>query len=220
MNDSAEPRVPDGQLSTLYSPLVEKAFRVAADAHRNQTRKSSDLPYFQHPASVALILARCGFDDDHLLAAAVLHDTVEDTDCTLESLTADFPDSVVKLVQECSEAKTDAAGAKIPWRVRKETHIAVVREASPSARAIVLADKLHNLGSMVFDLERGEELWSRFNATSEDVIWYHRKIVAAANGAAANGPADGNTPETAARLGRLATDCQRLIDRLAASIPQ
>jgi (p)ppGpp synthase/HD superfamily hydrolase len=211
MNDSTESQASDDKTPTLYSPLVEQAFRVAATAHRNQKRKGSDLPYFQHPASVALILARCRFDDDHLLAAAVLHDTIEDTDCTLESLTADFPEAVVKIVEECSESKTDAAGAKLPWRVRKESHIAVVREASRSARAIVLADKLHNLGSMVFDLERGEELWSRFNAAPDDLIWYHREIVAAACG---------NASENATQLDQLAADCQRLIDQLAALIPK
>lgn len=199
--------------NSLYSPLVEKAFRVAADAHRTQTRKASDLPYFQHPASVALILSRCGFYDDELLAAAVLHDTVEDTECTVESLTAEFPEAVVKLVLECSETKIDTFGAKISWRVRKEAHIAVVGQASPSARAIVLADKLHNLGSMVFDIERGDELWSRVNASPDDVIWYHREIVAAAS--ALPDPADS---EFAGRLDRLATEATRLVDKLASSI--
>jgi (p)ppGpp synthase/HD superfamily hydrolase len=214
MTDSAASNDTSGDVRSLYSPLVEKAFRVAADAHRNQTRKASDLPYFQHPASVALILVRAGFDDDELLAAAALHDTIEDTDCTVESLSADFPKAVVKLVLECSEAKTDASGAKIPWRARKESHIAVVREASPSARAIVLADKLHNLGSMIFDFEREEELWSRFNASPDDLVWYHREIVAAA----ATLPDDADSP-FAERLNRLAAECHRLVDELAGSIP-
>lgn len=214
MTESASQDAASRMENSLYSPLVEQAFRVAANAHRTQTRKASDLPYFQHPASVVLILARCGFDDDELLAAAVLHDTVEDTEFTVESLTAEFPDAVVKLVVECSETKTDTSGAKIPWRVRKEAHIAIVRKASGAARAIVLADKLHNLGSMVFDLERGEEFWSRFNASPENVIWYHREIVAAA--AALPEPADA---EFAGRIDRLATEVTRLADKLALSIP-
>ncbi len=214
MTDSTSQNAGSRMDNSLYSPLVEKAFRVAADAHRTQTRKASGLPYFQHPASVALVLACCGFEDDELFAAAALHDTVEDTDCTVESLTAEFPEAVVKLVLECSENKFDASGEKIPWRVRKENHIAVVGKASPSARAIVLADKLHNLGSMIFDLERGDELWGRFNASPEDVIWYHREIVAAA--ATLPEPADA---EFAGRIDRLATEVTRLIDKLALSIP-
>ena len=208
MNNSVDPPVSHFNRGPLYSPVVERAFRVAANAHRDQTRKASDLPYFQHPASVVLILARCGFDDDHLLAAAVLHDTIEDTDCTVESLTGEFPADVVQLVQECTEAKRDASGTKIPWRVRKESHIALVRHASVAGRAIVLADKLHNLGSMIFDLEHGQEIWSRFNASRDEIVWYHREIVAAAS----NGT-------DAQQLHTLASECQRLISALAASDP-
>ena len=209
MNESPLPTSAYWIESTLYSPLVERAFRVAAGAHRSQTRKASGLPYFQHPASVALILARAGFNEDEILAAAILHDTIEDTECSAESLTADFPETVVKLVLECSEQKTDASGTKIPWKNRKESHIADVRQASLSARAIVLADKLHNLGSMIFDLESGEELWSRFNASPQDVIWYHQEIVAAATALPAS--AD---PQISDRIRMLATECQQLIDHL------
>lgn len=215
MTDPAAQDAAQSDASPLYSPLVEKAFRVAADAHRNQTRKASALPYFQHPASVALILARAGFNDDELLAAATLHDTIEDTGCTIESLAAEFPESVVKLILECSEQKVDSSGNKIPWRARKEAHIAVVREASPSARAIVLADKLHNLGSMLYDLERGNELWSRFNASPNDLIWYHREIVAAAT--ALPSVADSRVAE---RINRLAAECQHLIDQLTDAAQQ
>ena len=215
MTNSAAQDAAQSDANSLYSPLVEKAFRVAADAHRNQTRKASALPYFQHPASVALILVRAGFDDDELLAAAALHDTIEDTGCTVESLTAEFPESVVKLILECSEQKTDASGTKIPWQARKEAHITVVSEASPSARAIILADKLHNLGSMVYDLERGKELWSRFNASPEDLIWYHRKIVAAAMAI----PDDAD-PEITNRLKQLSSECRRVLNQLEKSVPQ
>ena len=199
-------------MTAVYSPLVERALRRAARAHRHQTRKSSDLPYFQHAASVVLILARCGFDQDDMLAAAALHDTLEDTDCTVESLTAEFPESVVGLVQECSEQKKDASGNHRPWRDRKESHIDLVRGASVSARAIILADKLHNLASMAFDLEQGEELWSRFNAGQSDVIWYHRAIVDAATEFSEE---DAVPTADLAKLNELVTACRDLIDRLA-----
>jgi (p)ppGpp synthase/HD superfamily hydrolase len=216
MTESEASISPGGQLRPLYSPLVEKALRVAADAHRDQTRKALVLPYFQHPASVVLILARCGYDSDELLAAAVLHDTIEDTNCTVESLMNDFPEAVVTLVQECTENKTDDSGANIPWRLRKESHITLMKDASTAGRAIVLADKLHNLGSMVYDLERGDELWSRFSASPDDVIWYHREIVAAAVNVAAADRAS----MIAHKLDRLAAECLCLIDQLVDSIPK
>ena len=200
---------------SLYSPLVEKALRVAVDAHRDQTRKASDLPYFQHPASVVLILARCGFDCDELLAAAVLHDTIEDTECTVESLMDLFPEAVVRLVQECTEEKTNSAGEKIPWKARKEAHIALLKNASRAGRAIVLADKLHNLGSMVFDLQDGKEFWSHFNATPDELIWYHRAIVNSATELPAS-----TESSMSEKLNQLADECQRLIDHLAESIPK
>ena len=215
MTETPDSSHPDREHRPLYSPLVEKALRVAANAHRHQTRKASDLPYFQHPASVVLILARCGYDCDELLSAAVLHDTIEDTDCTLESLMGGFPEAVVRLVQECTERKTDESGVALPWRVRKKAHIDLMRAASTPGRAIVLADKLHNLGSMVFDLERGEEIWHRFNASPTDIIWYHREIVTAAIDVT---PQD-RASAIAHKLDRLAAECRYLITRLEASIP-
>lgn len=214
MTETNLPRDIDSKRPALYSPLIEKALRVAARAHRDQTRKASDLPYFQHPASVVLILARCGYESDQLLAAAVLHDTIEDTDCTVESLRDDFPERVVALVQECTEQKADDQGRAIPWRARKESHIALIRKASNAGRAIVLADKLHNLGSMVYDLEQGMELWSRFNAGPDEVIWYHREIVQAAIDVA---PSD-RASMIEHKLDRLATECCQLIDVLETSI--
>lgn len=215
MSNSGSLNDPGGKERILFSPLIEKALRVAATAHRNQMRKASDLPYFQHPASVVLILTRCGFRDEELLAAAALHDTIEDTDCTVESLAADFPNAVVRIVQECSEAKKDASGELIPWRVRKEAHIEIVRNASILARAIVLADKLHNLGSMLFDIEHGEELWSRFNAEPEVLMWYHREIITAASTELPTG----TESEIREKTEWLAAECRRLLDVIAQSIP-
>lgn len=210
MTSSSASEKPTVGTRSMYSPLVEKALRVAVNAHRDQTRKASDLPYFQHPASVVLILARCGFDGDELLAAAVLHDTIEDTELTVESLMDLFPATVVRLVQECTEQKTNSSKEKIPWRARKEAHIALLKNASTAGRAIVLADKLHNLGSMVFDLEDGKEIWSHFNAAPDELIWYHRAIVDSATELPAS-----TSSQMANRINMLASECRRLINRLA-----
>lgn len=165
-----------------FSPLVERAIRVAADGHRKQLRKGSDIPYLAHPAAVALLLARTGFDDDHVLAAAFLHDVVEDTDYTIEQLAAEFPPEVVEIVNALSEQKTDESGAKRPWKDRKRDHLEVIRGASVDAKAVALADKLHNLGTMEMDcLAEGNQFWSRFNASKVEIIWYHTEMIAAAS---------------------------------------
>jgi (p)ppGpp synthase/HD superfamily hydrolase len=188
-----------------FSPLVEQAMRVAARAHRHQHRKASDLPYITHPASVALILARAGFTDDAILAAALLHDVVEDTSYTRAAL-AEFPPRVVEYVDALSERKLDDSGRKRSWRDRKLDHIDEITRAPLAARAIELADKLHNLGTMLFDLDAGETLWERFTSSPADMVWYHTEMIAAAAG-------------SDEALAPLANECRELLERLAARVP-
>lgn len=190
----------------VFSPLVERAMRVAARWHRQQTRKASDLPYLTHPASVALLLAKAGITDDEVLVAALLHDVVEDTDCSIEALAAEFPPTVVELVSALTERKRDDSGQKRTWQERKTEHLEHIAAASWKARAIALADKLHNLGSMLTDLDAGADLWSRFNAPPDRVLWYHRAMIAAAF-------------QADARLTGLAEECSRLVEHLATLTP-
>lgn len=164
-------------MSGLYSPILERAIRTASEFHRKQSRKGSSLPYISHTVAVMLILQRAGFDDDRLLAAAVLHDVVEDTDCTLEMLKEQFPPEVGQWVSETSEQKRDEAGTDRSWVDRKREHLAHAASASFEARAIILADKYHNLCSMLYDLDRGETVWERFNAPVEHVLWYNREMI-------------------------------------------
>ena len=188
----------------LFSPLVEKALRVAARAHCGHARKGSDLPYITHPAGVALILLRAGFDDDAILAAALLHDAVEDTDYSVRQLAAEFPPRVAQYVAILTERKLDEQGRKRSWQERKDEHIAAVRLAPLEARAIVLADKLHNLASIVYDLAENErDVWERFNAPRERVLRYHREMIAAA-------------AQQDDRLRGLADACRELLARLEA----
>lgn len=190
----------------LFSSLVERAIRVAARCHRDQNRKSSDLPYISHPASVALILLRAGFDDDCILAAALLHDVVEDTAYTQEQIAEEFPAKVSEIVADLTEHKTDANGKKIDWETRKTDHIAHITSMSVESRAVILADKLHNLASMLYDLENGDELWERFNASPQQLVWYHTSVIDAAS------------TDDDPRLEQLATSCRELLAQLASFI--
>lgn len=208
MNDQtlAQPQV--ARLpSHPFSPLIEHAIRVAARAHRHDLRKGGDIPYLSHSASVALLLERVGISDDEIIAAALLHDVVEDTAVTIEDLARDFPANVVELVAGLSERKLDAEGNRRSWHDRKRDHLEVVAAASFGVRAITLADKLHNLGTMVFDLEQGEPVWARFNADREDILWYQQAMLTAA---------DQGEPE----LQPLVAACQQFIERLRAVIAE
>ena len=97
-------------------------------------------------------------------------------------LEREFPRRVCEYVAAASERKNDSSGRKRDWTVRKADHVHQIASAPTPARAIVLADKLHNLLSMLFDLEYAGPLWDRFNATAEQIIHYHRQIIAAAWG--------------------------------------
>lgn len=196
-------------MSALFSSLVERALRIASKAHRGQNRKQTEWPYISHPAAVALILVRAGFDDDAILAAAILHDVVEDTDYSAAQVAAEFPAPVPEYVAALTERKCDDAGYKRPWSDRKREHIEQVRVASTAARAITLADKLHNLGCTLIDLENGQPVWDRFNAPRDAVIDYHRRMIAAAE--------SGTAESAAAALGPLAAECRAILIRLESS---
>ncbi len=189
---------------TMHTPLIERALRMAADAHRSQFRKGTDIPYLTHPCAVAMILLQAGFTDDVLLSAALLHDVVEDTDVTMDELKARFPVRVCHLVADLSETKFDSAGQPRPWCIRKEEHLEHLRHASPDALALALADKLHNLSTMLLDLEADPDIWSRFNSSPKELLWYYR---AAADLASSNGIDE-------ERIQRLANEVERLIDAI------
>lgn len=194
-------------MTDLHAPVVEQAMRLAARAHRDQQRKSSDLPYIAHPASVALILQRAGFDSPNMIAAALLHDVVEDTHVSIDRIRSEFPAEVAEWVAALSETKRDDTGNKRSWIDRKTEHIEHVASAPFEARAILLADKLHNLVSMRFDLAAGEDIWQRFGASRDKVIWYHREITDAA-------------VQEDERLEALRAQCHQLIEQLAAAPSQ
>ena len=155
---------------------LEEAMRFAARAHAGQLRRSSDTPYFEHVAAVALILDRVGYPED-VVIAGLLHDVVEDTATSLEDIASRFGAPVSELVRHCSEVKIDEKGQRRPWTLRKREHLAALRLAPLEAMGIVLADKLHNLTSIELDLRDKRPVWSEFHAEREQVLWYYRTTI-------------------------------------------
>jgi guanosine-3',5'-bis(diphosphate) 3'-pyrophosphohydrolase len=123
------------------SLLLLKAIDFAARKHRDQRRKDEEAsPYINHPISVSLLLAEIGdVTDPEVLSAAILHDTLEDTDTTLEELEAAFGVRICKLVQEVTDNK------KLPKTKRKELQIEHASQLSPDAVLIKLGDKISNV---------------------------------------------------------------------------
>ncbi len=158
------------------SPRVERALRWAAILHSGQTRKASEIPYFAHVAAVAMIVERAGLGEDAVIAA-LLHDVVEDTDATLPQVEQRFGPVVAATVAACSETKHDAEGRQRPWIDRKRDHLRAMAGLDLAARAVMLADKLHNLVSIELDLDEGRPVWRAFNAGRDQVLWYHRAVI-------------------------------------------
>jgi (p)ppGpp synthase/HD superfamily hydrolase len=159
------------------SPRFERALRWATIWHDGQHRKASPTPYVQHPIAVAWILDRFAFDED-VVIAALLHDVVEDTDATLSDIRDRFGDRVAELVSHCSEQKTDDEGRQRPWIDRKRDHLEALATAPEAAKAIKLADCLHNMRSMVEDLaSEGEPFWDRFNASRDRILAELRQVM-------------------------------------------
>jgi guanosine-3',5'-bis(diphosphate) 3'-pyrophosphohydrolase len=160
----------------FLSSRIEQALRVATAGHAGQERKGSGVPYVEHVVAVAWILDRAGFNED-VVIAGLLHDLIEDTPTTLDDIRSRFGQIVADLVAYCSEVKLDDQGRKRPWIDRKRDHLAALESAPVAARAIILADKLHNLISIEVDLGEGRPVWSTFHAGRDQVLWYYDAMI-------------------------------------------
>ncbi len=157
--------------------LLDRAIQFAVQMHAGQLRKGCDIPYILHPLETAAIVATMT-TDDAVLAAAVLHDTVEDTAATAEQIRALFGDRVALLVAGESENKREHLSAESTWKTRKQETIDHLKDAPREVKMITLGDKLSNIRSMYRDHQfLGEELWQRFNQKDKNEHrWYYQSI--------------------------------------------
>jgi (p)ppGpp synthase/HD superfamily hydrolase len=109
---------------------------------------SVPLPYISHLMAVVLILSDYT-DEEDTIVAGLLHDTLEDTDYTLEELREDFGGPVAELVLTLTEPKTAPNGAKLSWIERKKTYAKQLKVGSEQALMIAAADKAHNFRTLV-----------------------------------------------------------------------
>jgi len=152
--------------------VIEKALQVASKAHLNQYRKHTNIPYITHPVAVGMILMKAGYGDD-VIAAGILHDTVEDTTLSLADIEREFDPKIAGIVEGCSEPNKS-----LSWEERKRHTIEFLKSASIEIRAVACADKLHNIRSIMNDYEQiGDMVWERFNRGKQDQEWYYRNVV-------------------------------------------
>ncbi len=158
--------------------IFEKALCFAVEKHSGQTRKFSGAPYILHPMEAAAI-AGTMTDDRTVLAAAVLHDTVEDTDTTLEEMEEKFGRQVALLVMTETEDKRGDLPPEETWRLRKEeTLIMLEHTRDIRVKIMWLSDKLSNMRSIYREVMRsGDVVWQRFNQKDPaQQEWYYRSV--------------------------------------------
>lgn len=151
----------------------------AVTAHDGMRRKKSDTPYILHPMEAAVIVSTMT-DDQNLIAAAALHDVVEDAGITIEDIEEKFG----KRVRELVESETEDKRADLPpsdtWRIRKEESLRVLERTEDIGVLILwIGDKLANMRSFYRDFKvEGVAMWQRFNQKDvNEQAWYYRSIV-------------------------------------------
>ncbi|HHH30362.1 MAG TPA: HD domain-containing protein [Polyangiaceae bacterium] len=146
--------------------LITRARELARAAHAGQVRKAGNTPYFEHLEAVEEVLEAHGFSDPVVIAAALLHDLLEDQPAFEPALRAEMPEDVLEIVEVLTEPKLDERGHPRPKRERFEAYLAQLEGASgPARRAIPIscADKIHNLRSLVAAHAAGDSLLVRLS---------------------------------------------------------
>lgn len=156
-----------------HTPQIKKALQFAARKHQGHLRQEAEpLPYITHLFSVALLVAEDGADDD-VVTAALLHDTLEDTETAREEIVAAFNERVATLVESVSEVK-EKDGKKLDWRERKTVYLAALETVPTEAVLIAIADKIDNIESKLEAFEKeGETLLQRWAQPAGEYLWFH-----------------------------------------------
>ena len=188
-------------VDSLFSTVVEQAIELSAQWHDQTYRKKRwrdapfevpaheilRVPVIAHVTAVALTVQRAGWDDE-TVAAAFLHDVLEDANRFGQSMRAEelreaLGEGVLKRVRDVTEPQFDAEGQPRPWEDRKKLYLDQIRSGSREAAAISLADKLHNLWSINQGLGRGidvfrtDEQGHGLSVGPDQQLWFHTAVL-------------------------------------------
>ena len=162
----------------IDSSLLDRAIVFAVRAHRNVERKGKGFPYIVHPMEAMSIVATMT-NDQELLAAAALHDVLEDTDTTVDDLQREFGERVALLVEAESDIRIEGSRTD-SWHQRKQAAIDRLALASRDAKTVALGDKLSNMRAIARDYARqGDALWNLFNVKDRKEHEWHYQWLAA-----------------------------------------
>ena len=163
----------------IDTELLDRAIVFAVHAHAGTERRGKGFPYIVHPMEAVAIVATMTSDQE-LLAAAALHDTVEDTDTTVEQIRAAFGNRVAEIVAMESDEPHQQSDSPENWRARKLAAIRRLATASRDVKMVALGDKLSNMRAIARDYAvQGDELWNLFHSNvREDHEWHYRELAA------------------------------------------
>jgi (p)ppGpp synthase/HD superfamily hydrolase len=155
------------------------AMAYAADAHKEQVRKSTTIAYISHPFGVAALVLEAGGDEDQAIGG-LLHDVAEDCggEPRLIDIAALFGDRVAHIVRGCSDSLVVDEALKLPWESRKQAHLQHLGSAAADILLVSAADKTHNARAIATDIQSiGDQVWERFNADQSQILWYYRSLL-------------------------------------------
>ena len=148
--------------SDMDTSILDKAIVFAVKAHQGAERKGKGFPYIVHPME-AVSIAATMTSDQELLAAAALHDTVEDTAVTLKDVEREFGKRIAELVEAESDIEFEGKSRQESWRLRKEEAIERLSSATNEVKIVALADKLSNIRAIYRDYQAiGDKVWDLF----------------------------------------------------------
>jgi len=164
----------------IDTSLVDKAIIYAVKAHQGVPRRGRDFPYIVHPLEALTIVATMTSEPE-LLAAAVLHDVVEDTEHTVEDIRAEFGDRVAELVDAETEKHDHSRSREESWHDRKLAALEALKQSSRGVKIVALGDKLSNMRAIARDFARyGDDFWKQFHAKDpREHAWRFRALVEA-----------------------------------------
>lgn len=171
----------DGTVDETGVDLAAVA-EYAREAHEGQKRKGNHAPYFTHPQAVADLIRGFG-GDTSVQAAGYLHDVPEDCggEVRLNEIQSLFGERIANLVLAATDSLSADSGNKLPWKRRKDEHLAKVSElvsqGDADAALLIASDKLSNLSDLADDYERdGERAFRAFKGGSDGTRWYYRAM--------------------------------------------
>jgi len=160
----------------MFNRKYFDVLKYASEKHMGVMRKDTNIPYISHPLAVSVIVIEYGGNEDEGLSS-LLHDVPEDCGGYPEVIKIRelFGSNIASIVEDCSDT---FESPKPKWRLRKEVYINHLSEVSKSAILVSMADKVHNVRSIIRDhKEVGDDVFKRFTGKKSGTKWYYRSLV-------------------------------------------